>query len=239
MQISDSYILDWNNGRLPKELFAMANYSNGTYITLSFNYRDSNPTMPGVIKPLGDPKLDFKFIFSVSKWRTDEFFNIFDILSKRKLDNKVRLDNGTFGDIKIDGLKTTIKETEHNIKDMEYIRYQYEFVGQASSIIAYVYLLETSIDFFSQIWGYDEDGGEHQLLKYPIGSMVCIIPDKSVDYLVIDLQYSTKGRNNISYIITEMKSINSIITYGETKVVRESDLSWSRNGRIDDILGDN
>jgi hypothetical protein len=34
-----------------------------------------------------------------------------------------------------------------------------------------------------------------------------------------------------------MKSINSIITYGETKVVRESDLSWSRNGRIDDILG--
>ena len=60
-----------------------------------------------------------------------------------------------------------------------------------------------------------------------------------LDYLVIDLQYSTKGRNNISYIITEMKSINSIITYGETKVVRESDLSWSRNGRIDDILGDN
>ena len=239
MQISDSYILDWNNGRLPKELFVMANYSNGTYITLSFNYRDSNPTMPGVIKPLGDPKLDFKFIFSVSKSRTDEFFNIFDILSKRKLDNKVRLDNGTFGDIKIDGLKTTIKETEHNIKDMEYIRYQYEFFGQASSIIAYVYLLETSIDFFSQIWGYDEEGGEHQLLKYPIGSMVCISPDKSVDYLVIDLQYSTKGRNNISYIITEMKSINSIITYGETKVVRESDLSWSRNGRIDDILGDN
>jgi hypothetical protein len=67
--------------------------------------------------------------------------------------------------------------------------------------------------------------------------MVCISPDKSVDYLVIDLQYSTRGRNNISYIITEMKSINSIITYGETKVVRESDLSWSRNGRIDDILG--
>ena len=239
MQISDSYILDWNNGRLPKELFAMANYSNGTYITLSFNYRDSNPTMSGVIKPLGDPKIDFKFIFSVSKSRTDEFFNIFDILSKRKLDNKVRLDNGTFGDIKIDGLKTNIKETEHKVKDMEYIRYQYEFVGQASSIIAYVYLLETSIDFFSQIWGYDEDGGEHQLLKYPIGSMVCISPDKSVDYLVIDLQYSTRGRNNISYIITEMKSINSIITYGETKVVRESDLSWSRNGRIDDILGDN
>ena len=237
MQISDSYILDWNNGRLPKELFAMANYSNGTYITLSFNYRDSNPTMSDVIKPIGDPKIDFKFIFSVSKSRCDEFFNIFNILSKRKLDNKVRLDNGTFGDIKIDGLKQTIKETEHTIKDMEYIRYQYEFNAQASSIIAYVYLLETSIDFFSQIWGYDEDGGEHKLLKYPIGSMVCISPDKSVDYLVIDLQYSTKGRNNISYIITEIKSINSIITYGETKVVRESDLSWSRNGRIDDILG--
>ena len=186
-----------------------------------------------------DPKIDFKFIFSVSKSRTDEFFNIFDILSKRKLDNKVRLDNGTFGDVKIDGLKMTVKETEHKVKDMEYIRYQYEFTGHASSIIAYVFLLETSIDFFSKIWGYDEDGGEHQLLKYPIGSMVCISPDKSVDYLVIDLQYSTKGRNNISYIITEMKSINSIITYGETKVVRESDLSWSRNGRIDDILGDN
>ena len=239
MQLNDSYILGWNDGRLPKELFAMANYSNGTHITLSFNYRDSNPMgMPGVLKPLGDPKIDFKFIFSVSKSRTEEFFNIFDTLSKRKLDNKVRLDNGTYSDVKIDGLKPTIKQTDHNIKDMEYIRYEYEFRGTASSIIAYVYLLETSIDFFSKIWGYDEEGGEHQLLKYPVGSMVCIKGDQSVDYLVIDLNYSTRGSNTIDYIVTEIKYIGSVIKYGNTKVLSEGELSWSRNGRIDNILGD-
>jgi hypothetical protein len=237
MQLNDSYILNFND-RLPKELFAMANYSNGTHITISFNYRDSNPSMSGVIKPLGDPKIDFKFIFSVSKSRTDEFFNIFDTLSKRKLDNKVRLDNGTYGDVKIDGLKTTIKETEHTVKDMEYIRYQYEFTGNASSIIAYVFLLETSIDFFSKIWGYDEEGGEHQLLKYPVGSMVCVKGDQSADYLVIDLNYSTRGSNTIDYIVTEIKYIGSVIKYGDTKVLSERELSWSRNGRIDDILGD-
>jgi len=237
MQLNDSYILNFND-RLPKELFAMANYSNGTHITISFNYRDSNPSMSGVVKPLGDPKIEFKFIFSVSKSRTDEFFNIFDTLSKRKLDNKVRLDNGTFGDVKIDGLKMTVKETEHKVKDMEYIRYQYEFTGHASSIIAYVFLLETSIDFFSKIWGYDEEGGEHQLLKYPVGSMVCVKGDKSTDYLVIDLNYSTRGSNTIDYIVTEIKYIGSVIKYGDTKVLSERELSWSRNGRIDDILGD-
>ena len=237
MQLNDSYILNFND-RLPKELFAMANYSNGTHITISFNYRDSNPSMSGVVKPLGDPKIEFKFIFSVSKSRTDEFFNIFDTLSKRKLDNKVRLDNGTFGDVKIDGLKMTVKETEHKVKDMEYIRYQYEFTGHASSIIAYVFLLETSIDFFSKIWGYDEEGGEHQLLKYPVGSMVCVKSDQSADYLVIDLNYSTRGSNTIDYIVTEIKYIGSVIKYGDTKVLSERELSWSRNGRIDDILGD-
>ena len=140
--------------------------------------------------------------------------------------------------VKIDGLKTTIKETEHTVKDMEYIRYQYEFTGNASSIIAYVFLLETSIDFFSKIWGYDEEGGEHQLLKYPVGSMVCVKGDQSADYLVIDLNYSTRGSNTIDYIVTEIKYIGSVIKYGDTKVLSERELSWSRNGRIDDILGD-
>ena len=68
--------------------------------------------------------------------------------------------------------------------------------------------------------------------------MVCIKGDQSVDYLVIDLNYSTRGSNTIDYIVTEIKYIGSVIKYGNTKVLSEGELSWSRNGRIDNILGD-
>jgi len=237
MQLNDSYILDWNNGRLAKELLVMANYTNGTHISLLFSVRDIYSM--GDAKQIGDPNIDFKFTFSVSKERSDYFFEIFDRLKKRPFDNKVRLSNGTFEDVSIVGLKPDITKTDHTVSEMEYTRYEYLFSGKASSIIAYTYLLETTIDFFSQIWGYDESGGEHQLLKYPIGSMVCLKKDNSIDYVVIDLDYSTRGSNNIYYTISEMKMKGTIITYGDAMNVSEKEIVWSRNGRIDDILNGN
>ncbi len=241
MQLNDSYILKWNNGRLPDGLMVMASYTNGTDITLNFNLDTLSNRTPEYLRgvsqqPIGDPEIDFKFVFSVSKKRFSEFFEIFDKLSKRKLDNKVRLKNGTYDYIDAN-IKPEIEQLDHFVGDCEYTRYTYEFQGSASSIMAYIYILETSIDLFSQIWGYDENGEEHFLLKYPVGTMVCLNGDQSVDYLIIDLQYFTNGSNTISYIISEMLYVGSVIKYGETKIVRESDITWSRNGRINDILG--
>jgi hypothetical protein len=107
-------------------------------------------------------------------------------------------------------------------------------------VIAYVFLLETAIEFFSMIWGYDEDGNEHNLLKYPVGSIVSKPGDKSKDYLVLDLDYSKNASTpEIRYNICEMlyTKKSSVINYGEVSTERESNLCWSRTGRIDDILG--
>lgn len=78
---------------------------------------------------------------------------------------------------------------------------------------------------------------EHNLLKYPIGSIVCKGKDKSIDYLVLDLDYEIRGGSyDIKYVIAQMISTGSIIKYGDIQKEIESNLSWSRNGRIDDIL---
>ena len=62
----------------------------------------------------------------------------------------------------------------------------------------------------------------------------------SVDYLVLDLEYSKQGGNpEIRYNICEMvyTKKSSVIQYGAVSVEQERNLCWSRTGRIDDILG--
>ena len=126
----------------------------------------------------------------------------------------------------------------HNILEKEYIRYTYHFAGKLSSIMAYIMYLEDSINFFSEIWGYSEDGSEICLLKYPIGTVVSLPKDKSIDYLVLDYKYRKQGsKYSIYFIVSEiMNNKGSVITYGEIYTFRESDLCYSRNSRIDDIL---
>jgi len=238
MQLTDVDIMKWND-RLPKKLMAYAKYTNTLDINIEFNLNELSYNSPsGNFKPCGDPKIDFKFTFSIAKDRSDFFFEILNKLKSKKFDNKVRKDNGTYEKliIKEEDIKK-IEETEHRVLNTDYIRYTYNFSTHASSIIAWVYLLEATIEFFSKIWGYDKDGGEHNLLKYPIGSIVCKGKDKSIDYLVLDLDYEIRGGSyDIKYVIAQMISTGSIIKYGDIQREIESNLSWSRNGRIDDIL---
>jgi hypothetical protein len=237
MQLTDVDIMKWNDSRLPQKLMVYAKYTNTLDINIEFNLNELEYNPSGNFKPCGDPKIDFKFTFSIAKDRTEFFFEILNKLKSKKFDNKVRKDNGTYEKltIKEEDIKR-IEETEHRVLNTDYTRYTYNFSSYASSIMAWVYLLEATIEFFSKIWGYDKDGGEHNLLKYPIGSIVCKGKDKSIDYLILDLDYEIRGSYDIKYVIAQMISTGSIIKYGDIQREIESNLSWSRNGRIDDIL---
>ena len=238
MQLTDVDIMKWNDSRLPQKLMVYAKYTNTLDINIEFNLNELEYNPSGNFKPCGDPKIDFRFTFSIAKDRSDFFFEILNKLKSKKFDNKVRKDNGTYEKltIKEEDIKK-IEETEHRVLNTDYIRYTYNFSTYTSSIMAWVYLLESTIEFFSKIWGYDKDGGEHNLLKYPIGSIVCKGKDKSIDYLILDLDYEIRGGSyDIKYVIAQMISTGSIIKYGDIQREIESNLSWSRNGRIDDIL---
>jgi len=76
------------------------------------------------------------------------------------------------------------------------------------------------------------------LLKYPIGTIVSKPSDKSTDYLVLDYKYKKlDGKYFIHFVTSEMlNNKGSVITYGEIYTFIESELCYSRNSRIDDIL---
>jgi hypothetical protein len=130
-------------------------------------------------------------------------------------------------------------KTLHKVFDKEYMRLEYDFSGKLSSIMAYVCLLETSIEYFSMIWGYDEDGNEYNLLKYPIGNVVSPADDKSKDYLILDYKFIRAGAQFVvGYVACEMFADKNspIVKYGPVQSFSEDKLVWSRNNRIDDIL---
>ena len=122
-------------------------------------------------------------------------------------------------------------------KEKEYTKFTYEFEGRLSSIMAYVMFLEDTIEIFSKIWGYDEIGSEHILIKFAIGDIVSKVGDQSDDYLILDYSPQKNGKDfSIQYEICKMIKKGQIIQYGQSENVRESDITWSRNNRIDDIL---
>ena len=240
--LSDSDIMKWND-RIPDDsrIFIHARYSNASsqpniIVSLKDVYDYTNEKL----KEIGDPDFEYKFTFSIASNREEEFYSIFDKISKEPFENSVLTSNGTYTRIKLDKSITNgpIK-TLHKLFDKEYLRMEYTFTGKLSSIMAYVGLLEISIEYFSQIWGYDKDGNEYNLMKFPIGSIVSPIDDRSKDYIILDYKFIRAGSFIINYVACEMFADKNspIVKYGSVKTFSEKNLTWSRTGRIDDILG--
>ena len=246
--LSDSDIMAWND-RIPPEtnFYIGARYSNmASQPTIVFSLRDSHMYPQSYDqngqqkqREIGDPDLKYRFAFSIASNREEEFYSIFDKLSKESFDNHVLTANGTTTALKLDR-KITDEPTKtlHKVFDKEYMRLEYDFSGKLSSIMAYVCLLETSIEYFSMIWGYDEDGNEYNLLKYPIGNVVSPADDKSKDYLILDYKFIRAGSFIINYVACEMFADKNspIVKYGPVQSFSEKNLVWSRNNRIDDLL---
>jgi len=185
--------------------------------------------------------MKFQFSFSVAKNRVDNFFNIFNKWFS-KIETKTyfqdRSNREKIDDIEVsDSIIKSKKQIEHKVKEKEYTKFIYYFEGHLSSIMAYVMFLEDSIDIFSSIWGYDESGSEHLLTKFNIGDCVTKVGDQSEDYLILDFEPIKSGKDfSLDYEICKMITKGQIIKYGNSEVVKEKDITWSRNNRIDDIL---
>ena len=249
--ISDSEILNWNR-RLEKSDYSVSpvpnNKSAEPYIGFKQKVKGFGTT--GGTGAYGgdqfvitiDPFIRYDFTFSIASNRNEIFFELFKKLSFETFGSKSiyhDMNNEKISDIKFNEDVIEGKEVnKHSILEKEYIRHTYHFAGKLSSIMAYVLYLEDTINFFSEIWGYNEDGSEVCLLKYPIGTVVSKPTDKSTDYLVLDYKYRKQGsKYSIDFVASEMmNNKGSIITYGEIYTFRESDLCYSRNSRIDDIL---
>ena len=163
--LSDSDIMAWNDSFRPEtNLYIGARYSNmASQPTIVFSLRDSHMYPQSYDqngqqkqREIGDPDFKYRFAFSIASNREEEFYSIFDKLSKESFDNHVLTANGTTTALKLDR-KITDEPTKtlHKVFDKEYMRLEYDFSGKLSSIMAYVCLLETSIEYFSMIWGYE------------------------------------------------------------------------------------
>jgi hypothetical protein len=243
--LSDTEILNWNK-RLegsPYSVYPMSNIRN-SHPGISVRQKSTSFNSPmGVDNyvPTLDPFITYNFSFSVAKNRSEFFFNLFNKVSG-EVENKVIYvdpsNNDKFTDIIFNEDVISEKEViEHSILGKTYLRYDYKFKGKLSSIMAYIMFLEDAINYFSEIFGYNEDGTEVNLLKFPIGTIVSKLKDKSKDYLVLDYRYKKQdGKYQINYFISEMINNGPIIKYSDVEVGHENDLCYSRDSRIDDIL---
>lgn len=239
----DSEILNWNDRLKNTDYMVGAPYGvRSSAPHISFRQVIKNRGIGDTFAITLDPTLDFQFSFSVAKNRVDLFWDIFDNWYEEKIGNEVLYTDGNNNqkiyEIKVtEDIITEKKEIPHSILSKEYIKYSYKFKGKLSSIMAYVMFLEDTIDIFSKLYGYTEDGQEVNLTKFQIGSIVSKVDDKSKDYLVVDIYPQKMGLNfYIDYHITEVLTIGEIIRYGSTQKVNENEICFSRNSRIDDIL---
>jgi hypothetical protein len=244
----DIEILAWNR-RLEKSDYSVYPISNKQsaepYLSFRQNVSPSYNTPHGIPNQsvvTVDPFIRYQFTFSIASNRVSNFNDLFEKLCKEPFGSKSifsDLNNEKIYEIKFsDEVIDSKEESKHIVLEKEYVRYTYNFAGKLGSIMAYISYLEDAINFFNEIWGYNEDGSEVCLLKYPISTCVSTIDNKSVDYLVLDYKYSKyNGKYYIDYVAAEMLNTNkSILTYGNVNTFSEDRICYSRNSRIDDIL---
>lgn len=245
--LSDSEIMNWNDRLSSTPYFVIPRYHvHLSFPMIVFKQRIKTglaaaPFVEAEVVTM-DPHMKFNFSFSVAKNRVDNFFHIFDKWFINKIETKTFFEDKSnrekIGDIEVsDSIIKSKKQIEHKVKEKEYTKFIYYFEGHLSSIMAYVMFLEDTIEIFSKIWGYDESGSEHLLTKFNIGDCVTKVGDQSEDYLILDFEPLKSGKDfSLDYEICKMITKGQIIKYGNSEVVKEKDISWSRNNRIDDIL---
>lgn len=236
--LSDSEILSWNK-----------RFQGHWFLTPHFTSHFSQPVigLKQVIKAqsgesfaeCGNPTINFNFIFSISSNRNDDFFRIYDRLKEDGFGTKFSWNN-KFEEIQIDQSVIIEKNSAtHKIEKKEFIRWEYKLKGKLTAIVAMITTLEDAIKFAETMWGYDKDGKEISLLKFPVGTIVSPKDNKSLDCVVLDYHFVRDWRGfEVQLKVAEMEvdGRSPVVKYGEVKTFSESDLVFSRNSRIDGIL---
>lgn len=234
--LTDKEIIKWNHRIKNSGYFVNAVYDKkSSYPNIQIYKNDFNI---GCSHLVSDPDIFYSFSFSVSSNRINEFFKIYEKVKSGIFYTKLIVSNDITHNIKENVDLIGAEELNHKIQGKEYTRFTYNYKDKLTSIMLNVAYIEDTIEFFQKIWGYDENGNEHLLIKFPIGSIVSKINDKSVDLLVLDYVYE-KNINceyYIDYILSEMIISGPIIKYGDTIILPEKKICFSRDNRIDDIL---
>jgi hypothetical protein len=253
--LTDSDVLMWSKRLEESRWLLSPKYNNFGKVDVTIIDRSTNNYNGrgmGAVNPMSqtsgssyssvEPVIKYNFSYSITENRINDFQNLLEEVKKNKFDTNFIIYNNRGEEVIIkpsSEVSFTLKESTHKIYNRDFIRYSYELEGLLSSIIGFVSYLDNAINLFGMIWGYDADGIEHNLLKYPIGTIVSMKEDKSKDYLVIKYMYSRlNDAYTITYIISEIVSDESspIIKYGTVITVSEDKLCFSRDSRINNIL---
>lgn len=245
--MSDSFIFGWN-GRLFEMVkgygdvtfMVSASYTTDTGIDVKIKpVTQYNASMISDNETLMDPPIGYKLTFSVAKECTDEFEDILETLMNKEFDNNVWKTSKSKEIVKVD--PNSIKESKsvHRIGKVDYVRYEWTIKSCMSEVMAACYVVESAVEIFGKCWGVTEDGEKVCLMKFPIGSMVNLEGNKSEDWLVLDWSFdllSPRFHHDYEVVAMNERPGSAVINYSKRQLVSEHRISWSRNGRIDDIL---
>ncbi len=245
MILFDTDIIDFSNQFEDSRFFIRPEYTNfSSYPVIRYYINSMHPHNQvnyGNDGRINEPEIEYEFTFSVCEKRIDEFFDIFNKITKNGIENRVFHSITEYSEIKFtEDVIYAKNELTHSFMNRNYKKIQYNFKGKVSSIIAYVQALKDTIEYFGMIWGYTEEGEELYLLKYPIGSIVSPVNDKSKDVLVVDYKYNKipNDKFTIDYVVYEILSDNksSTLQYGNKSILSEEQLSLSRTTQVNSIL---
>jgi hypothetical protein len=252
MILSDTDIIEFSKNLNVSRFFIRPEYTNfSSYPVIAYyinsiqqdvrNLGQGHYNSDAQFGKISEPEIEYELTFSVCEKRVEEFFNIFNKITDYGVENFVYHNAREHKPIVFtDTIIHSKDELTHTFMNRKYKKIKYNFRGKVSSIIAYVQALKDTIEYFSMIWGYTEEGEEICLLKYTIGSILSPVNDKSKDVLVLDYRYnkSTNNKLTIDYEVYEIfgNEKSSTLQYGRKEILSENQLSLSRTTQVNSIL---
>ncbi len=220
--------IETTDNYLNRQINQIQSYSNGGY---------ENKQIP-------IPSLNYQFSFSVSKKSLKRFDILLGNFLSEGLNYNITSDNyrGKKEQIvkqKIEYFNIFLTESEHKLYKVEYLRRIYDFKN--INLIDLIYIttcVEDAVEIIQKYFEYDEDGNEICKLKYPIGSIVSLIIDKSKDYIIQSVRFTRYTIPDVYYIICEIKNDikSEVLLFSEPIEVIESNICTNRDDRINNIL---
>lgn len=245
--LSDREIMSWNDRLIDHQLgiFIKAQYNSNTIFpaieySTDITRQEVSQQIWGrnlytndsgnVVK---EPHIRYNLVFSIENSMDDKFHEIYNIIKHSNLQTKVYLNDGfgktvgTYRDINFDNLTIDFKNEYHTLYKKDYIKYDYMLEGNLGDIMGYVKFIEDALIFL-----IIEP-------KFKISEVVSDVTNRSIDYLVLKYEYQQTGNKyTIEYILSEILNDkpDTIIRYGNSTLMKEDQLTWSRTARIDEVI---
>lgn len=216
----------YDNGKLINNQINNQMYPNLFYPSINIDVRRKNEYDLGIkgglfIETLEQKKpisysIFYKYNFSLNEDLSDKFENILSILSLKPFNDFKMISNQTLKDVKTSDI--TLEKSDHIINGIKYIRYSFDGTLPIYDIIKNF----SNIDYAKKF----------TLLKFKIGDIICINENKSDDYLILDY-------HNYEYLkVIKIDNITpEVIEYDEILYIPITDITFSRNDRINNIIG--